>query len=400
MPPSNVARADEPLGLVRADRGSHAARRARTPGHVGDEDEPVGAEPDGERGGGLVAVHVQRPAGERRDDRDAPGGERVDDRRRARHGSGSPTSPSSGTRRRRRGRSRRRSAPARAARAPRRAPRSRRRATRATTSSAAARRHAPAADEARPGRPRRSISAVICGPAPWTTHDLVLVGASSSTCCAPPRPTAAADLDDDQAHDAVLRVDADVVVGEVGGEVRRAAGAEPEVELDPADGARRASGSAPIGAPAAKTGVPLKRSESAVRVELREAAVRRRRAGGGEHAAPVRVAAEGGRLDERRGGDPAGDRRRLGRRSPRPRPRSRAGRSRPRRRRRSAPRGRRRPRARRPRSSRRPAAQPLAPFASRTTASFVEHSPSTEMRLKLSSTAGRRNASASPGSSG
>ena len=40
------------------------------------------------------------------------------------------------------------------------------------------------------------------------------------------------------------------------------------------------------------------------------------------------------------------------------------------------------------------------PFASRTTASFVEQSPSTEMRLNVSSTAGRRNASASPGSSG
>ena len=43
---------------------------------------------------------------------------------------------------------------------------------------------------------------------------------------------------------------------------------------------------------------------------------------------------------------------------------------------------------------------PLAPFASRITASFVEHSPSTEIALKLASTAGRRNSIASPGSSG
>ena len=41
-----------------------------------------------------------------------------------------------------------------------------------------------------------------------------------------------------------------------------------------------------------------------------------------------------------------------------------------------------------------------APEASRTTASFVEHSPSTEIELKLASTAGRRNPIASPGSSG
>ena len=42
----------------------------------------------------------------------------------------------------------------------------------------------------------------------------------------------------------------------------------------------------------------------------------------------------------------------------------------------------------------------LAPFASSRTESFVEHSPSTEIALKLASTAGRRNGSASPGSSG
>ena len=43
---------------------------------------------------------------------------------------------------------------------------------------------------------------------------------------------------------------------------------------------------------------------------------------------------------------------------------------------------------------------PLAPFASRQTASFVEHSPSTVIELKLRSTAGRRKSIASPGSSG
>ena len=42
----------------------------------------------------------------------------------------------------------------------------------------------------------------------------------------------------------------------------------------------------------------------------------------------------------------------------------------------------------------------LAPFASKITVSFVEHSPSTEIALKLVSTAGRRNSIASPASSG
>jgi len=43
---------------------------------------------------------------------------------------------------------------------------------------------------------------------------------------------------------------------------------------------------------------------------------------------------------------------------------------------------------------------PLSRFASSTTVSFVEHSPSTEIALKLSSTAARRKSFASPGSSG
>ena len=43
---------------------------------------------------------------------------------------------------------------------------------------------------------------------------------------------------------------------------------------------------------------------------------------------------------------------------------------------------------------------PDAPLASRTTASFVEQSPSTEIRLNVASTAGRRNPSDSPAASG
>jgi len=43
---------------------------------------------------------------------------------------------------------------------------------------------------------------------------------------------------------------------------------------------------------------------------------------------------------------------------------------------------------------------PLAPFASRITASLVEHSPSTEIRLKLSPTARLRKPWAAPGASG
>ena len=43
---------------------------------------------------------------------------------------------------------------------------------------------------------------------------------------------------------------------------------------------------------------------------------------------------------------------------------------------------------------------PLTPLASRITVSFVEQSPSTEIALNVSSTAGRRTSIASPGSSG
>ena len=84
MPPRERALREQPLGLVDADRLRDSSAE-QEPRDVGDEEEPVGAEPDRERGGGLVRVDVQRPDGERRDDRDEAGGERVLDRsRRAR----------------------------------------------------------------------------------------------------------------------------------------------------------------------------------------------------------------------------------------------------------------------------------------------------------------------------
>jgi hypothetical protein len=51
---------------------------------VGQEQDPPGAEPDRERRGHVVGVHIQRPLGERRDHRDLPGGERVEHRLRLR----------------------------------------------------------------------------------------------------------------------------------------------------------------------------------------------------------------------------------------------------------------------------------------------------------------------------
>ena len=105
---------------------SSAAMRRTTPpstkhaGDVRDEQDALGAEADGERGRGLVGVHVQRPGGERRDDGDQAGGERRLDggrrgsarrRRRARAPARAPP----------RGRSRRPAADARAGRSPRRA---------------------------------------------------------------------------------------------------------------------------------------------------------------------------------------------------------------------------------------------------------------------------------------
>ena len=136
----------------------------------------------------------------------------------------------------------------------------------------------------------------------------------------------------------------------------------------------------------------------AVGVEPRVAAVERRGAGRGEDAAPVRVAPVQRGLHERRRRDPARDRLRLvggrgaGDADLRDDGRALAvgddlrgelGAD-------VVERG----------GERVVVALPEAPFASRSTASFVEHSPSTEIALKLRSTAGRRNSSASPGSSG
>ena len=64
---------------------------------VGEEEQPVGVHADGDRGGGIVGVDVQRPGGERRDHRDLPGVERCARGAAARSTIGSPTRPSSGT---------------------------------------------------------------------------------------------------------------------------------------------------------------------------------------------------------------------------------------------------------------------------------------------------------------
>ena len=94
IPPSSSPASSSRVGVVRRERAGDGAAES-TPGDVGHEQDAVGADPDRERGRRLVGVHVQRPVGERRDDRNPAGGERQLDRGR-RHGSGSPTSPSSG----------------------------------------------------------------------------------------------------------------------------------------------------------------------------------------------------------------------------------------------------------------------------------------------------------------
>ena len=96
IPPSKAPASSSLLGLVGVDHGDDDAAVEQA-GDVGDEEDPLGLEPDGERRGGLVGVDVQRPGGERRDDRDQALVERGDDRVAARTGSGSPTSPSIGT---------------------------------------------------------------------------------------------------------------------------------------------------------------------------------------------------------------------------------------------------------------------------------------------------------------
>ena len=167
---------------------------------------------------------------------------------------------------------------------------------------------------------------------------------------------------------------------------------------------RRARAPTPVGEPCSVDRDAVEGDRERTRVELGEAAVPRRRAGGGEHTPPVRVAPEGGRLDEWRGGDAPRDRPPPARRPERPAtsissttvapsPSATICRAR-------SPHTSSSAAAKRASLARSRDAGPLAPLASSTTASFVEHSPSTEMRLNVRSTAGRRNASASSGSSG
>ena len=69
MPPSKVAVAEQAVGVVDRDvlDDDTVDQHARD---VADEDDPLGAEPDCERGGRLVGVDVERPLRERRDHRD------------------------------------------------------------------------------------------------------------------------------------------------------------------------------------------------------------------------------------------------------------------------------------------------------------------------------------------
>ena len=79
IPPSKRPAPTSVLGLLRVDpleqrvrRGTHRGRRSGR--------EPVGAETDRECGRGLVGIHVERAFGQRSDDRDQTGVERVDNR--------------------------------------------------------------------------------------------------------------------------------------------------------------------------------------------------------------------------------------------------------------------------------------------------------------------------------
>ena len=82
-PARERAGVQQPLGLPDADRGCDGAAEEQA-GNVRDEEEPLGAEADGERRGRLVRVHVQRADSERCDNRNQSGGKRLLDRRRAR----------------------------------------------------------------------------------------------------------------------------------------------------------------------------------------------------------------------------------------------------------------------------------------------------------------------------
>ena len=94
-PADEVPGVEQPVGLVRTERADDTVVDVDA-GDVGQEQDPVGAETDGQRGRRLVGVDVQRAGRERGDDRDQPFLQRGHDRRPARSGSGSPTSPSAG----------------------------------------------------------------------------------------------------------------------------------------------------------------------------------------------------------------------------------------------------------------------------------------------------------------
>ena len=180
------------LGVVGRQHGRDLAvdEDARDVAH---EDDPLGAEPDGERRGRLVGVDVERAFGERRDHRHEPGVERLEHRG-GRDGSGSPTRPSASTR---------------AARSPISSPNSATAAgpiaaqtsaltaasdarTTSSTSGVVTRRPRTKAGAI----PRRSISLLICGPAPCTTT--VRRPASASADCDRGGGDAAAELQDDR----------------------------------------------------------------------------------------------------------------------------------------------------------------------------------------------------------
>ena len=93
--------AEHPVGVVDGDVLDHGALHQHA-GDVADEDDPLGSEPDRERGCGLVGVDVERSDraradGKRRDHGDAACSERLLDRGRAPTAVGSPTSPSAST---------------------------------------------------------------------------------------------------------------------------------------------------------------------------------------------------------------------------------------------------------------------------------------------------------------
>ena len=389
MPPSNRPRRAPPPPRRPAARWSARRRRGRR-GRP-DEEDALRAESDRERGRGLVGVDVERACGERRDDRDTSPAASASTTAAAREGLGSPTrpSPSTGVPRARSRRRRDR----------------RRRADRRADVGVDGRerladdlehlgcRHAAAVDERRLdpatlhlGRDLRS-----CAVDDDVRRRRALRARRGPTSAATRPPS----FRTTGRSRRVLRVEPDVVVREVGREVRSLAVAETEVELDPCRPARRARGRDPSAPRSRRPAVPSNETESRSGSRCAKPPFHGAEPGRGEDAAPVRVVPEGCGLDERRGRDAERDRLRLVRRRSARGRRSRERRSRPRRRRRSAVRGRRRrPRRRAANAASCDAVARITALrcASRTTASFVEQSPSTEIRLNDRSTAGRRNA--------